>query len=275
MDFGVNYLLIVLSVIVGAIIGGTIVFFLDLFFKGLEREAQMAIRNKQEIYEPLYNEVEKIHESIKFYQIPTQIDARRENPLIFWEALSLSVRRRAPKDITDLLLDLSEKAREYFYLYLEAGKILRFSIRDVLRKRRQELEVDDKELKIIEAKLYDSYSSDFYSGRILSRKHSYELENLLKVKNPEYIEDYKMIPISIFNEVCSYIQNDKWIFQSGGRQHQWIKEFKKSRNQLLTIIEKLKKSLEEKMDYIAENYENRYSILRIIRTHLLGKRQEV
>ncbi|MFB0562787.1 MAG: hypothetical protein ACETWM_16435 [Candidatus Lokiarchaeia archaeon] len=275
MDFGVNYLLIVLSVIVGAILGGIIVFLLDLFFKGLEKEGQLAIRNKHEIYEPLYNEIGKIHENINFYQIPSQIDVRKENPLIFWEELPLSVRRRAPEDITDLILDFSEKAKEYFYLYLEAGKILRFSIRDVLRKRRQELEVDDQELKIIEAKLYDSYGSDFYSGRILSRKHSYELDNLLKVKNPEYIEDYKMIPMSIFNEICSYIQNDKWIFQSGPRQHQWIKEFREAQNQLLTIIEKLKKLLEEKMDYITENYENRYSILRIIRTNLLGKRKEV
>ncbi|MGQ9721414.1 MAG: hypothetical protein ACUVXA_08850 [Candidatus Jordarchaeum sp.] len=275
MDFGVNYFLIILSVIVGAILGGIIVFLLDFFFKGLEREGQLAMKNKIEIYEPLLNAIEKIQESIKFYQVPGQIDVRKENPLTFWEELPPSIRRNTPKDITDLLLDFSEKFKEYFYLYLEAGKILRFSIRDALKKRRQELVVDDQELKVIEAKLYDSYSSDFYTGRILSRKHSYELENLLKIKNPEYIEDYKMIPMSIFNEICSYIQDEKWTLHNGFRQHQWMKEFKESQNNLLKIIEKLKKILEEKIDYIAENYENRYSILHIIKTHFLSKRIDV
>lgn len=275
MDFGVNYFLIVLSVMVGAILGGIIVLFLDLFFKGVEKEAQLAMRNKLEIYEPLYNEIEKIRENIKFYQITGPIDVRKENPLTFWETLPPSVKRRAPKEIANVLFDLSEKFKEYFYLYLEAGKILRFCIREVLTKRRPDLEVDDQELKVIEAKLYDSYSSDFYSGRILSRKHSYELENLLKVKNPEHVEDYKMIPMSIFNEICSYIQNDKWTFQSGDRQYHGLKEFKKSQNQLLTIVEKVKKSLEEKIDYITENYENRYSVFRIIKFYLSGKRIEV
>lgn len=275
MELGTNYLLIVLSVIVGAIIGGLIVFFLDLFLRGLEKEGQLAIKNKYEVYEPLYDQVEKIWENINLYQIPSQVDIRQENPLTFWEKLPPSVKRRAPGDIAQLIEDFYKKAKEYFYLYLEAGKILRFSIRDVLRRRKQDLEMDDQELKLVEAKLYDSYSSDFYSGKILNIKHSYELEDLLKIKKPENINDHKMIPMSIFNEICSYIERDRFPFQSGASQHHWIKEFRECRDQLLKIIEEIKKLLELKIDYITNNYENRYSIIRIISSSLLGKRMEV
>ncbi|MBS7249786.1 MAG: hypothetical protein KIH08_04220 [Candidatus Freyarchaeota archaeon] len=275
MELGTNYPLIILSVIVGAIIGGLIVFFLDLFLRGLEKEGQLAIKNKYEVYEPLYDQVEKIWENINLYQIPSQVDMRQENPLTFWEKLPPSVKRRAPGDIAQLIEDFYKKAKEYFYLYLEAGKILRFSIRDVLNKRKQDLEMDDQELKLVEAKLYDSYSSDFYSGKILNIKHSYELEDLLKIKKPENINDYKMIPMSIFNEICSYIERDRFPFPSGASQHHYVKEFRECRDQLLKIIEEIKKLLELKIDYITNNYENRYSIIRIISSSLLGKRIEV
>jgi hypothetical protein len=275
MELGTNYLLIILSVIVGAIIGGATVFFLDFFLRGLEKEGQLAIKNKYEIYEPLYDQIGKIWENVNLYQIPRQVDIRQENPLTFWEKLPPSVKRRAPGDIAQLVEDFYKKAKEYFYLYLEAGKILRFSIRDVLKKRKQDLEMDDQELKLVEAKLYDSYSSDFYSGKILNIKHSYELEDLLKIKKQENINDYKLIPMSIFNEICSYIELDRFPFQSGASQHHWIKEFRECRDQLLKIVEEIKKLLELKIDYITNNYENRYSIIRIISSSLLGKRMEV
>jgi hypothetical protein len=275
MELGTNYLLIILSVIVGAIIGGATVFFLDFFLRGLEKEGQLAIKNKYEIYEPLYDQIGKIWENVNLYQIPRQVDIRQENPLTFWEKLPPSVKRRAPGDIAQLVEDFYKKAKEYFYLYLEAGKILRFSIRDVLKKRKQDLEMDDQELKLVEAKLYDSYSSDFYSGKILNIKHSYELEDLLKIKKQENINDYKLIPMSIFNEICSYIELDRFPFQSGASQHHWIKEFRECRDQLLKIVEEIKKLLELKIDYITNNYENRYSIIRIISSSLLGKRLEV
>ncbi len=275
MELGTNYLLIILSVIVGAIIGGATVFFLDFFLRGLEKEGQLAIKNKYEIYEPLYDQIGKIWENVNLYQIPRQVDIRQENPLTFWEKLPPSVKRRAPGDIAQLIEDFYKKAKEYFYLYLEAGKILRFSIRDVLKKRKQDLEMDDQELKLVEAKLYDSYSSDFYSGKILNIKHSYELEDLLKTKKQENINDYKLIPMSIFNEICSYIERDRFPFQSGASQHHWIKEFRECRDQLLKLIEEIKKLLELKIDYVTNNYENRYSIIRIISSSLLGKRMEV
>ncbi|MEM3650773.1 MAG: hypothetical protein QW831_08640 [Candidatus Jordarchaeaceae archaeon] len=275
MELGTNYLLIILSVIVGAIIGGTTVFFLDFFLRGLEREGQLAIKNKYEIYEPLYDQVVKIWENVNLYQIPRQVDIRQENPLTFWEKLPPSVKRRAPGDLAQLIEDFYKKAIEYFYLYLEAGKILRFSIREVLKKRKQDLEMDDQELKLVEAKLYDSYSSDFYSGKILNIKHSYELEDLLKVKKPENINDHKMVPMIIFNEICSHIERDRFPFQSGASQHHYVKEFRECRDQLLKIIEEIKKLLELKIDYITNNYENRYSIIRIVSSSLLGKRMEV
>ncbi len=275
MELGTNYLLIILSVIVGVIMGGATVFLLDLFLRGLEKEGQLAIKNKYEIYEPLYDQIEKIRENVNLYQIPGQVDIRQENPLTFWEKLPPSVKRRAPRDIAQLIQDFYKKAKEYFCLYLEAGKILRFSIHDVLKKRKQDLEMDDQKLKLVEAKLYDSYSSDFYSGKVLNIKHSYELEDLLKIKKPENINDYKMIPMSIFNEICSYIEHDRFPFQGGASQHHWIKEFRECRDQLLKIIEEIKKLLELKIDYITNNYENRYSIIRIISISLLGKRMEV
>lgn len=275
MELGTNYLLIILSVIVGVIMGGATVFLLDLFLRGLEKEGQLAIKNKYEIYEPLYDQIEKIRENVNLYQIPGQVDIRQENPLTFWEKLPPSVKRRAPRDIAQLIQDFYKKAKEYFCLYLEAGKILRFSIHDVLKKRKQDLEMDDQKLKLVEAKLYDSYSSDFYSGKVLNIKHSYELEDLLKIKKPENINDYKMIPMSIFNEICSYIEHDRFPFQGGASQHHWIKEFRECRDQLLKIIEEIKKLLELKIDYITNNYENRYSIIRIISSSLLGKRMEV
>ncbi|MHA1604287.1 MAG: hypothetical protein ACTSV0_06680 [Candidatus Freyarchaeota archaeon] len=275
MDFGVNYPLIILSVIVGTVVGSVIAIVLDLFLRGFEREARLAVKNKLEIYEPLYNEIEKIRVSIETYQLPKRVEVSLENPLHSWAALPHSVKRRAPKDLADLITDFSQKVGEYFHLYLEAGKVLRFYIRDVLKRRRRELEMDDQELSIIEAKLYDAYSSDFYSGRVLDKKHSYELEDLIRAKNTENIHDIRIVPMSIFNEICSLIEKDRWPFQSEVRQHRWIKEFRESQSRLMETIEKIKKNLEEKMDYITENYEDRYSLLRILKNSLLGKRMKV
>jgi hypothetical protein len=275
LAFGANYQQIILSIVVGAIIVGVVLLLLRLFLKRWNRAAQLAIENKLELYEPLYNEIKKIHVCVTFYENPWCIDIRREDPLTYWGNLPPNVKSRAPEDVTDLLQNFYKKAREYFALYLEAGKILHFYIRNALKKRKQELGMDEQELNITEAKLYDSYDSDFYSGRILARKHCYELETLLKVKNPQHAKDYKTIPIRIFNEISHNIKNDRWFIKSANYTHYGVSEFRESRNQLINIIEEMEKNLKEKIDYITKNYQNHHSTLQIIITSIPHKKIKV
>lgn len=229
-DVALNAVIIISSVI----LGGLITLRVNLRLQRKERAAQYATQNRQEIYDPLYNEIKQIHKALDEFRDP--FNARPT--LKVWDEVKPNVKLRVPDELVEIIRKFDDKARKFYELYCKASQILRSSVIKAIEKFPY-----DPIYGIpgtIAENILEDYKGDFLAGCPLETQHKRDLKSLLKTKEESSVSGF-------FDDVCSSIEKDSTII-----------ELRKIQKELIEgEIGDLEKYLEKKIDHILKKYESK------------------
>jgi len=230
-DVALNAVIILSSVI----LGGLITLMVNLRLQRKERAAQYAIQNKQEIYDPLYNEIKQIHKALDEFRDP--FNARPT--LKVWDEVKPNVKLRVPDELIEIIRKFDDKARKFYELNHEASQILLSSVIKAIKKWTHRYQIHEIPRTIAE-NVFEDYKGDFLAGRLLETRHGRDLKNLLKTKEESSVSGF-------FDDVCSSIEKDPIIIELRKIQRELIEK----------EIKYLEKYLEEKINHILKKYESK------------------
>ncbi|MDO8886075.1 hypothetical protein [Candidatus Oleimmundimicrobium sp.] len=235
-----SQLISVLIGAIGVIVGGLITFWVNLHLQRKERQVQYAIRNRQEIYEPLYDEVKSKCKVLEIFGCP--FNAR--TTLEAWDKLNPSTKLRIPNDLEKLVREFDDVGRKYYNLHYKARKVLQKHLKSHLEAIQSELDGQCKIFNILCREIFEGYREDFFSGKILEEKiRNYSPERIIKFRN-----DSSLTFQIFFDRVCSSIEKEEP-----------ITELRKSNSKVVKIAEGLKGYLQQKIELILEKYESKLS----------------
>lgn len=230
-----------LSTLIGVIVGGLITLGVNLYLQKRERKIQYAIKNRQEIYELLYNEIKQKHKDLERFRDPFNAMTTLET----WTKCAPSTKLRVPNDLKKLIQKFEDAGRKFHNIYSKANPILIKHINDNLEVIRNELDkhkYSGDNFDILKRNVFEGYAGDFYSEIILvEEKHNYPPDKILKFRKGS------SLTFNIFfSKVCSSLENEEQIV-----------ELRRMRGELIKITEELEKHLEMKIEFILKKYESR------------------
>lgn len=231
----------IVSALFGAVFGSIFGWLASLYLHRKERETRYAIQNRQEIYDPLFDETKRIREELDEFRNPFTASTTLDT----WARFKPSIKLRVPDDLKKLIKDFNDAGREFYNAHLKANPILINYINEHLEAIRDELDerkYSGGNFDILKRNIYEGYAGDFYSGRILSAKrHNYPPEGILKIR-----EGSPLTFDLFFNRVCSSIEGEEQ-----------ISELRKRREKAIDMTEKLEKHLERRIEFILKKYESK------------------
>jgi len=230
-----------LGTLVSVIIGGLITLGVNLHLQKRERKTQYAIKNKNEIYEPLYNEIEQKLKYLNRFQDPLY----PTSTLNSWNEFAPSIKLRISEDLKKIIEKFDATGKRFSKKYSKANRILKKYIGENLETIRNELdesEYNENNFNILKDNIFEGYKGDFYSERILKGiKHNYPPEKIIK-----FNKGSSMTFDTLFNKICSSIRNEIEIVV-----------LRKIRDELVEITKEMKNYLKLKIEFILNKYESK------------------
>lgn len=231
MSWNITHLI---EILLAVLLGGCITLGVNLYLQSRERTKEYAIRNKDEIYIPLYDEIKSKLKLIVLFENPFY----PFSALTSWEKFKPSMRMRVPLNLKRLVEEFEKKATDYYKVYRIAEEVLENKINEILIEVKDELTKVDTDLN---RKIFDTCKGDFFTGEILNTIHELQLDRILPIRN-----GCSLTFESFFEKVCSPIQKKSEII-----------ELKQKRQQLIEKTQDLGKHLESKINYILRKFERK------------------
>ncbi len=230
-----------IGTLIGVVIGGLITLGVNLYLQKRERRIQYAIKNKQEIYEPLYNEIKQKHKGLERFCDPFSATTRLDT----WTKCAQSTKLRVTDDLKKLIRKFDDAGRKFHNIYSKANLILTKHINENLEAIRIELnerKYSGNNFDILKRNIFEGYAGDFYSERILvEEKHNYPPDKILKFRKGSSLTFE-----TFFSKVCSSLENEEQIV-----------ELRRMRGELIKITEELEEHIKKKIEFILKKYESR------------------
>jgi uncharacterized integral membrane protein len=163
----------ILGVIAGAIIGGSITFLVSSRIQRKEYETKYAIKSKEEIYEPLYNEISgtvKFLNSSNFSSYGIYLNS--------WDNLEESKKVSSPPDLTKFIKQFKEVGREYMVALHRVdidliSKLIKQEINEIMEENKIAPQIN---LRIFlekkKTEVLKKIKSDLLSGKILKNENN-------------------------------------------------------------------------------------------------------
>lgn len=236
-----NYIGIIIGVgvtLVSVIIGGMITLGVNLKIQRREREIIYAKKNREEIYEPLYNEIKKIVgylNSIDFSSYGIYSRA--------WDDLEESKKIRAPVDLINIIKQFKDNGIKYMAALNKAQIDL---LPTYIKQEIKELMIENNIEPNINESIYINKKTELVNHRI----HSDLLAGKI-LKKESSIKDYLIGEITFkdfFERLNSKIS----------KREEFI-SIRKERIEMNKIAMKLEKYLKNKIEYISKKYEGKLS----------------
>lgn len=229
----------------GVIIGGLITLWVNLYLQSKERHRDNAIRQREDIYEPLYDEVENICEQLKKFENPFTYDY--STCLKTWAQFKPSVKEyRIPDDLKRHISSFYDSAEKFNSAHNNATQVvINKSVKENLERVQSELddhEYSGENLTLLQRRILEGYGPDFLAGKIIpERRHSYSADRILKVKSGSSLT-FEIF----FRTVCSDIDSEPDVYK-----------LREERSNMIKITEDLEACIHKKIKFLQKIIESK------------------
>lgn len=235
------------GILIGVIIGGLITLGVNLKIQRRYNAIMYAQKNREQIYEPLYDEIITKLRQFKIYSNP----AGPYNYLRTWNEFTESVKFRIPIQLKRLIEQFEINAKKYPFKYDRATDSLKLQIEKEIKEI-----IKENNIQVINDNYYYSekinlvlilYKNDLLAGELLNTERNFTLMGDILIGNILFKEiNYK------FEDFYERINPKINTIDS-------IMLLRKETSNMIEIAMKLEKYLKNKIEYTLKIYKGRLS----------------